>query len=353
MTSTNGSPAAVAPAFFEFGEGGVGARVPAYLHETIETADRWHIGIHRFSPVDRNTEIPVIMLPGLGLNSWIFYGGAGGGTVGSLLQAGREVWLLDFRGVGASIHARGNGRVRIADRLTEDLPAMIAHVQELTDSDQMDMVGHGLGGVYIYLYALIEQNTPIRRAVTISASLRPSPQVLPAAARGRVAREMVGLLGRVPLGRWSGRLLGRLRTRLIPAYFHEPQGQSEVIEAFVDQGLAPVRHTEFAELLSWMSIQDLRALAPVRDRYTGMRRLGFPTRFLVGADDPITPPHLVFEAFDKLGGQERDFVVIGRAHGHGRDYRHVDILLGDEVQQEVSPLVVDWLSRGLMVSGHA
>ena len=76
------------------------------------------------------------------------------------------------------------------------------------------------------------------------------------------------------------------------------------------------------------------------------RRLPMPTRFLVGAADRLTTPEAVAHAFETIGSQYCELYVLGQESGVPHDYRHTDLLLADDLHRDVSPLVVDWLSRG-------
>jgi hypothetical protein len=100
------------------------------------------------------------------------------------------------------------------------------------------------------------------------------------------------------------------------------------------------------ELLAWIAKGDHRPLLSNYGQVVN-ERLVVPTRFLVGSQDPLTPPRNVRETFMRIGSRLCEYVEIGRDNGFSRDYRHLDTLLGQEVRREVAPLVTDWLEVGL------
>ena len=72
---------------------------------------------------------PVLIVPGYGMNSYIFgFHPRGPSMIDCLSARGLEVWTVDLRGQGRSIRARGNNRYGLADLAIEDLGAAIAHV---------------------------------------------------------------------------------------------------------------------------------------------------------------------------------------------------------------------------------
>src|SRR5579883_2044374 len=70
---------------------------------------------------------PVLIVPGYGMNSFIFsYHPHGPSLEGSLAAAGFEVWRADLRGQGPSQRDGGSDDFGLADLALTDLPAAIA-----------------------------------------------------------------------------------------------------------------------------------------------------------------------------------------------------------------------------------
>jgi alpha-beta hydrolase superfamily lysophospholipase len=318
----------------------------AYEDSLVDTDDGWRLRVHRLRPLRPQSGVPVVCVPGHGTTAWTFFGTERGGIAGALAAAGRDVWLLDPRGAGESRHRRRRSPVRVQDKLWIDLPAFLRHVMRATGSREVDALGHSLGGVLVYLGALVGEAARFRRAVTLGSPLRIDRAALPPLLRTKMTGAVAGRLGRVPLSGLVSRIEERMEMSWMPAHFDPDHTDPARFQAFLRHGITDVYGPELSELVRW-----LRTGCPFemvsRPRPEDGRRLPMPTRFIVGAEDRLTTPHAVRHAFDTIGSERCEYVVLGRAHGTERDYRHADILIGNHVHAEVAPLVLDWFDREL------
>lgn len=312
-----------------------------YSQEVIATPDGWRLNVHRFRPNRVSSKVPVALIPGHATTAWTYFGGERAGMAGALAATGRDVWVLDPRGSGASRHPKPRTPVRISDKLSQDLPAFFRHLLDNTGAEQLDVVGHSLGGVLIYLHALSQASNIFRRAVTLGAPLRiPRAGVSPL-LRARVTESVAEKLGRVPLGRFTERIAKRVGVRWMPVHF-DPSGIApDAFEGFLRSGVCDVYGPELAELIRWIRTGEISALNGTLRLERS--RLPMPTRFLVGAGDILTTPESVRHAYEKIGGKGCDLHVLGRETGARHDYRHADALLGYGARYEVAPLIIDWL----------
>ena len=234
----------------------------AYSHELITAADGWRLALHRLRPNRPVSSTPVALIPGHGTTAWTFFGGEGAGIAGALASAGRDVWVLDPRGCGNSRHRNPKAVVRIADKVGHDLPAFFDHVLHVTKSRQLDAVGHSLGGVFIYLYALSQRRSIVRRAVTLGSPVRIPRAAVSPLLRTRVTESVAQRLGRVPLGRFTERISNRVGIRWMPVHF-DPRGIApDYFEAFLRCGVSDVYGPELAEVIRWVRTGDMRSLSP-------------------------------------------------------------------------------------------
>src|SRR5258706_14512998 len=112
----------------------------------VDNRAGWRLAVARILP-DEGTapaKRPVLIVPGYGMNSYIFgFHPRGPSMVDCLAARGLEVWTVDLRGQGRSIRARGNNRYGLADLAIEDLGAAIAHVlaHTATGATKLAIVG--------------------------------------------------------------------------------------------------------------------------------------------------------------------------------------------------------------------
>jgi pimeloyl-ACP methyl ester carboxylesterase len=320
---------------------------PADLTVTTEplvTRDGWRLLVRRLRPREVDPGLPpVLCVHGLCNTAWPFYGGPGGGIAGALAAAGRDVWAVELRGSEGTHHPRHPTRVRVQDKALLDVPAAIHHVLQATGWRHLDGVGHSLGGVMLYLQAA-RPDCRIRRAVTLSAPLAMDRGALPSLLRTRAARAVAGRLGRVPMRDVTAAFERVIRQSWMGVHFEPALMDEDGFRGFLARGVGDTFGSELVDLIDWLRAADHRVFLP-EAAHGEMKRLPFPTRFVVGASDALTTPGAVRDTFDRIAGPCDDLHVLSRAAGYRGDYRHTDVLMGRYVQDEVVPLIGDWLGR--------
>src|SRR4051812_8091288 len=96
---------------------------------------------------------PVLIVPGYGMNSFIFSFHPSGLSFESFLTAaGFEVWRADLRGQGQSRCLGGSDVYGLDDLAAVDLAAILAAVVEHsgTGVDRADVIGCSLGGTIAF-----------------------------------------------------------------------------------------------------------------------------------------------------------------------------------------------------------
>src|SRR5690606_20651607 len=131
----------------------------------------WRLSMRRFrSEVARPTR-PVLIVPGYGMNSFIFsFHPNGPSLVASLASRGLEVWTVDLRGQGKSIRARGTNRYGLADLAIDDLGAAIEHVLAHTESEArtLDLIGCSLGTALAFAHVATVPSAPVHALVSMA-----------------------------------------------------------------------------------------------------------------------------------------------------------------------------------------
>ncbi len=330
-------------------------RKVCYDRSPIVTPDGWRLQLFR-SPASKGGDQrgrPVLLLPGANANHLGFGVERKTSLARTLNDLGRDVWLLDWRGSRSAIwEGTGRGPVTLDHKLELDLPTAIARIMDATGADRVDLVGHSLGGLLIYLACGGPDDSlagRIGRCVTISApaTLRdffgPWSPIMraPAAALAPVAAGLGGLgldrLLRSPL--LGSAIAGHkhLSRRGLPR---------RIRKGWLARGVEDMPGGELSQLMTWIAERRLcdRFGADYEDRFA---RVHHPTRVIASATDRFIPPSWVKEGFDRLGAEDKDFVLLGKKHGHARDYAHSDVLLAPAARRDVFPAIADWLDRPL------
>ena len=132
------------------------------LEHLIPNGDGWQLSL--FQTWDEARLVPgrrpVLIVPGYGMNSFIFsYHPRGLSLEGYLAEAGFEVWRVDLRGQGGSrsvgggdaVPPRGPGRSP-----TSAPPSTRCSTRTRTGAVRVDVLGASLGGTIMFAHAVLE-----------------------------------------------------------------------------------------------------------------------------------------------------------------------------------------------------
>ena len=311
-----------------------------------QTEDGFRIALSRYRPDGEATGLPALLCHGLGANAFSLDLTEQRSLARYLRDRGRDAWLIELRGVGASV-ATGEWRKRtwcFDDFLTQDLPAAIARVLELTGAEALHWVGHSMGGMLGYAYLQGEGKKSVRSLTAIASPgsldhmrrLRPLLRLL--VNRRRPIRQ-IGL-GR--LGCWVAGLPVPGLSLLANPQNLEPHVRRQALAnlpANIAGGL-------MAQIARWV-IQG--RIAPTLDgpdydfTEEGLGRVDTPALLMAGTRDRLVPAASVEYAFNAIGSSDKKLVVVGPDDQDVYGYGHGDIALGDRAGEEVYPHVVAWL----------
>lgn len=311
----------------------------------VTTPDGWQLAVSHYrsaahGPATRRH--PVLLCHGLGANRLTFDADPRYSLAAWLVAQGFDVYAVELRGHGLSEKPGGGKRWGwgIAEYAEIDLPAVFAHVLELTQKEALHYVGHSMGGILLYTRSALG-DTNIRSGVTIGSSLDYSglPSMFHAVAP---LAPLSYLLSFVPV-HW-GALLSSWATRFSARWVDASLVNGSNVELDVFRRMA-------ANLLHPVSSRVLRDLAlaitgrgmkssggSTYNELLQERGYGFPVLSIAGAGDILCPP----ETVARFGTETHAFA---RAHGHQADYGHLDLVMGLHAEREVWPLVNEWLLK--------
>lgn len=321
-----------------------------YLDSPFTTDDGWELRVFR-SPPPLGGDVlgrPVLMLPGMSANRFSFGLRPGTSLAGALNAAGRDVWILEFRGAASSAW-RGEGRPRVDldGKIRFDVPAAIRTVRALTGAQHVDLVGHSLGGLFTYLHLGGPGGSDVHRAATIAAPGSFTHFLgrgrtllnLPVRVLAPLARQLSGF-GLPALARTAGPLPHLVAMR---RHFHLGGVDVATQREWLDHAVEDLPGGDLAQILLWGATGRLRARDG--DDYTGrLERVRQPVLALASAGDKLVTPAIVRAGYEQLGSAEKRYLVIGRDHGATRDYGHACVLLSNAARRDVFHPIVSWLA---------
>jgi pimeloyl-ACP methyl ester carboxylesterase len=138
-------------------------------------------------------------------------------------------------------------------------------------------------------------------------------------------------------------LLARLRIPGDAFFLNRHNVEVPIIERALCYLASDVSGGELSQFLDWTKNREMRTYDRGASYEEGLRSVTQPLFLIAGAKDFLVPPKSVAAAYDRIGSDRKEFVVLGRQEGLEEDYGHGDLLIGRNCTREVFPRVLDWL----------
>lgn len=320
-------------------------------HHAIHTVDGWKLSARRALVGPPGQEAPgqgppVVIVPGYGMNSFIFgYHPGGRSFMQALAEGGLDCWTVDLRGQGRSERARGQrcplacDRWGLAEHAFRDLPATFDHVARVTGHDRITAIGCSLGGSLVYSYAARFGGGRLDRVVAMGAPLVMT-EVHPAVT-------LAGFLG-IPLGVVPMRGTRSMAKRALPVLARHLPGalsiylNTEITDtsdpATLSRTVEDPRRRINRELARWIRRRHL--VVDGLDVAQGLRGLRLPTLVVIATGDGIVNPATCRSVTPWLGRAQVDELVVG---GPALHVAHADLFISRIADEQVFQPIVTWL----------
>jgi len=315
----------------------------------VSTRDDWRIALYRYPAASPRYDTPVLLCHGLGANRFNFDLGSEVSLARYLQREGFDVWSIDLRGRGSSGRkaSAGNGRGSphvFDDYVGEDAGAAIRHVLGETGASQVHWVGHSMGGLVLYALLQGEEAESIASGVAIASP--GSNAHLGRAPLSSVLFPVLRLFPRIPLSFLASGLaplLARVRLPGDALFLNRDNVEIRPLERAICFLVADVSGGEISQFQDWMRSGDFRTYDRKTSYEQNLGKVRRPLFCIAGAKDHLVPPASVAAAYDRIGSERKDFLVLGREQGQEEDYGHGDLLMGKNVRREVFPRILEWL----------
>ncbi|HEX8203874.1 MAG TPA: alpha/beta fold hydrolase [Isosphaeraceae bacterium] len=329
-----------------------------------ETADGWRLGIRHIPPrcPDPGKD-PVVLCHGLGLNG-TFWTITDDHLPGQLAARGYEVFVVDLRGSGAShrvgsvgwvnaglrqtfLLELGEGRWTMDDQALYDVPAVLDYVRRQTGRNQVNWVGHSLGGML--LYAFLERSPQAGRIGAFVAM--GSPAIMAETPQAKMLRANRGLR-LLLLGVSTGRMARAMMIARPPGldridglYYTAENVDRRTISRFYGYTLEDPGRGALRQLDAYLEFGHLVSADGQFDYYQGLGSITVPTLMVAGEGDVLADMPSKEQTFAALGSPDKKMLRLGLRHGHRADYGHCDLVWSRHAAREVFPPIIAWLDR--------
>lgn len=286
---------------------------------------------------------PVVIVPGYGMNSFIFgYHPRGTSMERVFAEAGFEVWSINLRRQGGSKPSQRTAPTPTLERCAcVDLRAALAGVmsQTASDADRADVIGCSLGGSFSYAYLAANPTAHlIGSLITVGSPLRwdaihPALQLafrspalagaVPFSGTRKLARVALPLLAKVP--------------GLLSIYMNTAHVDLTHAEALVRTVEDP--HPDLnRDIALWMRSKDL--LLGDLNVTRALRGVDLPLLVVLANRDGIVPAPSVLSAREAWGGGDVQVLHVGDAR---QWYAHADLFIGNDAPAHVFSPMMTWL----------
>ena len=285
---------------------------------------------------------PVALIPGYGMNSFIFgYHPRGLSMEGYLREKGFEVWSVNLRDQGGSRRKGGARRYGLWDLGAVDLDAAVDYIAEKSESTtgKVDLIGCSLGGTLAFIYAALIPKNRVGSLVAIGAPLR-WEKVHPLLEIAFFSPRLVGL---IPFSKTKEllRVVFPLvvRSRLLKIYLHKEmvdlRHRNILLETVEDPH--PSINQEIAH---WIKTKDL--MLDGKNLTDEFRQFKNPLLCVLANSDGIVPPLTALSAHEVASSKTKETLLVGTDHIR---FAHADLFVSDYCHEMVFRPIANWLLK--------
>jgi pimeloyl-ACP methyl ester carboxylesterase len=317
------------------------------IHD-VDNRAGWTLSLKRIAPTGETRakkSRPVLIVPGYGMNSFIFgFHPSGLSLEGYLASKGLEVWSVDLRTQGRSRPTdgtSGNYRFGLGDLAVEDLGIAIQHVLGATKTGkkELDLIGCSLGAALVFAHLALVPKAKVHSVVSFGG-LVTWVKIHPLLRAAFYSPTVAGLI-RVKYTRQLAEISLPLLVRHLPSVLSlymnaastDTSHASTMVRTVEDPN--PYVNKEIAE---WIGRKELVVRGVNVSR--ALRDMVHPFLCVVANNDGIVPKETARDAFDTIGSKDKELLAVGDA---AHPIAHADLFLSHNAQELIFEKIARFL----------
>ena len=307
-------------------------------YHRIETRDGWLLPVQLRTPAAA-TGVPVLVVPGYGMNSHLFRSSPMGPSLSEFLcDAGHPVWTVDLRGQGASRPTRDGAHAPTLSRqIVLDVAAVVAHAGRVHSGARLALFGCSLGGSIALAHVALRGDDGIAGVITVGSPLTWDGvhPLLRAMGSSRRISERLRPRGLREFAERAAPLL-RIAPEVLSPYLNVDNIDLSVLPDLVQTIEDPLPGVN-RDIASWL--KSGRLVVDGVDVAEAIGRATVPLMTVLANRDGIVPTASAASALSRWGGPTTRLDV-------GTDerwYAHADLFVGRHANRDVFAPVRDWL----------
>ncbi|NUP08607.1 MAG: alpha/beta fold hydrolase [Polyangiaceae bacterium] len=285
---------------------------------------------------------PVLIVPGYGMNSFIFgYHPRGNSFEAALVAAGLEVWLVDLRAQGESKRTGGTDDFGLADLALTDLKAAVDGVLERTETgaESVSIIGASLGATLMFAYAALAQNARAGALVSLGGPVRwvKIHPLLRVAFASPTLAGLVRLRGTRALAKAVLPHVLRHTPWLLSIYINPEHIDVANIDELVKTVEDPNRFVN-RQIAEWVGRRDL--VLRGQNLSHAITTIDVPLLCVVANADGIVPRETAEFSYTHVASSDKSLLEVGTAEMR---LAHADMFISEHAQDVVFAPIRDWL----------
>jgi polyhydroxyalkanoate synthase len=290
--------------------------------------------------------VPVLLVFALINRSYIYDLRPGGSFVEFLLDAGYDVWLLDW-----GVPGDEDADLGLEYYVTRAIPAAMREIRRASGADETTLVGWCIGGTLCAMYAALYAAGPVRNLVLLTAPVDVSDNALYQRWTGRddyrvemMAEAYPSVPG--PLIDVGNKLLkpvtnGFSTYRALWYSLYDGSAKIDQFKAFSKwvNDSPPFPGRAYVEWITWMYKENrlVSGRLRLRDRRVDLSEIEQNLLVVTAGADHIAPPGGTVPLLDLVASE--DVTHLDRPGGH------IGLMAGSRAKHEIWPELADWLGE--------
>ena len=311
------------------------------------------LSLHRYRPKGGPAyREPVLMCHGLAMNRYLYDFGGNPSLAHHLRDSGFDAWTVEYRGSGMSSHPRPFDKQKadwnLDDVIQHDVPTFINKVSDVVEGAPVHWIGHSTGGVVIFCYLGLEPEAPVASVVGMGTPAR-FERMRHLSFFFRLLRflEPTRVMRNEGMSQLTAGLWGTFRfwpfKPLIEALLNPQNVPMRTLRRcmvnLIQNPLIPL----LVQYGQWIRTGKTQSADGSIDYDENLGKIRTPALLVAGPMDPNAPPDVTQWLSDHLGSETKQVHIASQENGTRYDYGHGDLLLGQHVEEEIFPVVKQWL----------
>lgn len=318
---------------------------PELQHELhhVKAKDGTKVAVWHYPAPGQSKEEPVLLVHGMAANHKTFTYHNHSGLIPYLCERGYDCWAVDLRGRGESDVPDNSWS--FDDYAKKDLPPVVDHVIDLSSTDRLHWVGYSMGGMLFYALAgALDYQSKFGSGVTIGSPVNfHNPTLFD--QLGSKLHAFPFNLKRFPVAyllRWLGLTLGLVPPKVRVPLVNVNNMESKILRRFPSVIFGNTSSRAITQYPNWVVNQEWTDRNGKNNYRNAVGSINVPTMTVIGARDELCSTREQ-SGFDELGSNDKKFLLAGKDNGFSEDYSHLDLIFGQNADNEIYEPVSEWL----------